>query len=439
MDASEYISLIYEWQNLILKREGVERDIERPVLLSIPSKPIKIITGFRRTGKSFLAQRIAKKLVGQGMYRIDNVLYLNFEDFRLSETNSAQKLASVYELFLTDIAKSGPKLILLDEIQNVSGWDKFVRTIYEKDDDVRIILTGSNSELLSAELGSNLAGRFIEFSILPFSFKEFLLYRNVTVENKNDYLKNRKTVDKLFSEYVKYGGLPEVFEIATEDAKFSYLRGIVTKVVLDDIVKRFKVDNIDVLERLLNYVLSNIGSVVSCTNIRNRLKDAGSDIKVETVIKYIGYFASALAVLEVNKFEWKQRKVFSTSKKYYAMDLGLAALFRPLKENYSMRLENLVLLHLKRSSDGICYGVNERGREIDFIVRNKDGEWDKYQVCVQPEEHNLARELEVFGLVDKHLQKGKNYFITLKDSLKSPMLTKHKIVHLNLIGWLLGI
>ena len=246
-------------------------------------------------------------------------------------------------------------------------------------------------------------------------------------------------VDGLFSEYLKYGGLPEVFEIATEDAKFSYLRGIVTKVVLDDIVKRFKVDNIDVLERLLNYVLSNIGSVVSCTNIRNRLKDAGSDIKVETVIKYMGYFVSALAVLEVGKFEWKQRKVFSTSKKYYSMDMGLAALFRPLKENYSMRIENLVLLHLMRNFADICYGVNERGREIDFIVRNESGDWNKYQISVQPEEHNLARELEVFALVDKHLKKGENYFITMKDSFKSPMLTEHKIAHLNLIGWLLGI
>ena len=186
MDASGYISLIYEWQNLILKREGVVREIEGPVLSAIPSKPIKIIAGFRRTGKSFLAQRIAKRLVGQGLYRIDNILYLNFEDFRLSDINSAKKLASVYDLFITDIAKDGPKLILLDEIQNVSGWDKFVRTIYEKDEEIRIILTGSNSELLSAELGSNLAGRFIEFFILPFSFREFLLYRGIIVKDKKD-------------------------------------------------------------------------------------------------------------------------------------------------------------------------------------------------------------------------------------------------------------
>lgn len=439
MDASGYTGLIYEWQNLILKREGVEREIERSVLSSIPSKPIKIIAGFRRTGKSFLAQRIAKKLVGQGAYRIDNVLYLNFEDFRLSETNSARKLASVYDLFLTTIAKGGPKLVFLDEIQNVSGWDRFVRTIYEKDEETRIILTGSNSELLSAELGSNLAGRFIEFFILPFSFREFLLYRDVIVKDKNDYGRNKKTVDRLFSEYVKYGGLPEVFEIATEDAKLSYLRGIVTKVVLDDIVKRFGVENVDVLERLLTYVLSNIGSVVSCTNLRNRLKESGSDVKVETVIKYIGYFVSALAVLEVNKFEWKQRKVFSTSKKYYAMDLGLAALFRPLSENYPMRLENLVLLHLKPTVGDICYGVNERGREIDFIVRNRRGTWEKYQVSAEAGEHNLARELDVFALADKHLHKGKNYFLTMKEDFRSPALTEHDIDHVNVTEWLLGI
>ncbi|MBI2974840.1 MAG: ATP-binding protein, partial [Deltaproteobacteria bacterium] len=421
----------------ILKRRGVARYNESDILSSIPSKPIKIITGFRRAGKSFLAQRIAKQLVENGKYKIENILYLNFEDYQLSDVNSAKKLGDVYAVFLSDIAKTGPKLIFLDEIQNVSGWDKFVRTIYEKEDDIEIILTGSNSELLSAELGSNLAGRFIEFFLFPFDFKEFLSYKNIFIRDENDYLRNKAELEKLFAEYLNYGGLPEIFEISSEDAKFSYLKGIITKVVLDDIVKRFNVDNVDVLERLLNYVLSNVGGAVSYTNLKNKIKQLGLEVKVETVIKYVSYFAKTFVVFELNKFDWKQRKVFSSSKKYFATDVGLTSLFRPSRENLSMKLENLIFLHLKKKNGNIFYGANERGREVDFILRRDDIYYDKYQVCSGLDKDNLARELGVFNLSDKYLKGGDNFILTSKADIEPEVLKKYHVNHYNIIRWLL--
>lgn len=439
MDKNAIITLIYDWQNLILKRRGVERYNESAILSVIPSKPIKIITGFRRAGKSFLAQRIAKTLVEKKEYKIENILYLNFEDYNLADINSAKKLGEIYSIFLSDIAKDGLKLIFLDEIQNVQGWDKFVRTIYEKNEDTTIILTGSNSELLSAELGSNLAGRYIEFFLFPFSFREFLSYKKIEVKNENDYLRQKAELEKLFSEYTCFGGLPEIFEIATEDAKYSYLKGITTKVVLDDIVKRFNVDNVDVLERLLSYILSNIGTVVSYTNLKDRLKSLGIEIKVETVIKYITYFAKAFVVLEVNKFDWKQRRTFSSSKKFYSMDVGLASLYRAGHENFSMKLENLVFLHLRRKTDKIFYGVNERGREIDFILNRDDNTFDKYQICSDLNKDNLARELGVFDLSDKYLKKGTNLILTLTNELEPAVLKKHNASHCNIMKWLLEI
>ncbi len=439
MNKTDIITLIYEWQNLILKRRGVARYNEPAILSSIPSKPIKIITGFRRAGKSFLAQRIAKQLVENEKYKIENILYLNFEDYQLSDINSAKRLGEIYAIFLSDVAKVGPKLIFLDEIQNVPGWDKFVRTIYEKEEEIEIILTGSNSELLSAELGSNLAGRFIEFFLFPFDFKEFLSYKNISIKDENDYLRHKAELEKLFAEYLNYGGLPEMFEISSEDAKFSYLKGILTKVVLDDIVKRFNVDNVDVLERLLNYVLSNVGGAISYTNLKNKIKLLGLEVKVETVIKYVNYFAKTFVVFELNKFDWKQRKIFSSSKKYFSTDVGLTSLFRPSRENLPMKLENLVFLHLKKKNDNIFYGVNERGREIDFILRRDDIYYDKYQVCSDLDKDNLTRELGVFDLSDKYLKKGDNFILTSKASVEPEILKKYHVNHYNIIKWLLEI
>jgi predicted AAA+ superfamily ATPase len=324
MEVEELSVLIYEWQSFLLSQdEGIERDAEKMILESIGSKPMKIITGFRRSGKSFIVQRIARKLVNSKKYSRENLLYLNFEDFRLAEVLSPKDLSRIYDFFLSRIAKKGKKLLILDEIQNVNGWDKWIRTVYEKEKDIEIILTGSNSQLLSQELGTNLAGRFIEFFIFPFSFKEFLTYRQISVNHEKDYLQNRQEIRTQFYEFLKFGGLPEVLDIRNEESKLSYLQGIVTKVILDDVIKRFNIENINLLEKLLSYLLSTAGNIVAYTKLKNRIQAYGLyDIKVETIIKYINYLTKPFALVELNKFDWKQSKVFSTSKKFYAIDTG---------------------------------------------------------------------------------------------------------------------
>ena len=144
------LDVIYEWQKLIMSRGGVKRALESRVLASVGTKPIKIITGFRRSGKSFLLQRVANFLVQNKQVKLDNLLYLNFEDYRLLAVNDAESLGEAFNVFLQDVAVDGPKLIILDEIQNVENWDKFVRTLYEKSNNLDIYLTGSNSELLAS-------------------------------------------------------------------------------------------------------------------------------------------------------------------------------------------------------------------------------------------------------------------------------------------------
>jgi hypothetical protein len=431
--------IIYEWQSFLLSQEeGIEREAEKLILESIGSKPMKIITGFRRSGKSFIVQRIARKLVTAKKYARENLLYLNFEDFRLAEVLAPKDLSRIYEFFLSRIAKKGKKLLILDEIQNVNGWDKWIRTMYEKEKDIEIILTGSNSQLLSQELGTNLAGRFIEFFIFPFSFREFLLYRQITIKRENEYLKSRQEIRTLFFEFLKFGGLPEVLDIRNEESKLSYLQGIVTKVILDDVIKRFKIENINLLEKLLSYLLSTAGNIVAYTKLKNRIQAYGLyDIKIETIIKYINYLTKPFALVELNKFDWKQSKVFSTSKKFYSIDTGLLSLYRPFNENYPFRLENVLFLELKRSNREMYYGLIENNSEIDFLTHSHLEDWHLYQVTAELKEENLKRELNAFYLADKHLNKGKCTVFTLEEEQKSLTFKGVEIRQRNILQYLL--
>ncbi|HRG48243.1 MAG TPA: ATP-binding protein [Leptospiraceae bacterium] len=439
MTEEELSVLIYEWQSFLLSQdEGIERNAEKIILESIGSKPMKIITGFRRSGKSFIVQRIARKLVNSKKYSRENLLYLNFEDFRLAEVLSPKDLSRIYDFFLSRIAKKGKKLLILDEIQNVNGWDKWIRTIYEKEKDIEIILTGSNSQLLSQELGTNLAGRFIEFFIFPFSFKEFLTYRQINVNHEKDYLQNRQEIRTQFYEFLKFGGLPEVLDIRNEESKLSYLQGIVTKVILDDVIKRFNIENINLLEKLLSYLLSTAGNIVAYTKLKNRIQAYGLyDIKVETIIKYINYLTKPFALVELNKFDWKQSKVFSTSKKFYAIDTGLLSLYRPFNENYPYRLENVLFLELKRKTREMYYGLIENHAEIDFLTHSNLENWHLYQVSAELKEENLKRELNAFYLADKHLKRGKFTVFTLEEESNDLSFKGISIYQRNIIRYLL--
>lgn len=438
MDKEAVLTIIYEWQKIVNSRDGVERNIEPQLLSSFGSKPIKIVTGFRRAGKSFLLQRIAKQLIQTNHIKQENLLYLNFEDYRLMGVNDPSKLGELFDVFISDISTAGKKLIIFDEIQNIENWDKFIRTLHEKSSDVDIYLTGSNSELLSSEIGSNLSGRFIEFFLFPFSFDEFLRFNHLNITTEKAYQQNKQAIDKLFAEYIRFGGLPEIFSITDNDARISYLSGIVTKVILDDIVKRFKVSNIDVLEKLFVYLICTIGQVISYTSLKNRLSGLGLKIKLETVITYIDYFTKVFSVIGLRKFSWNQNKIFEHSQKFYAIDPGLLSLYRPIEENYAFRLENIIFLELRRRFKNDCYyGINDSGKEIDFLINAEKRRWDKYQVTLELNEENMKRELDVFALSDKHLEKGKNVLLSLKDHDQSQTYNNIDIDVKNIIKWLL--
>ena len=439
MEKDDIIRLIAEWQNRILRIQGIYREYLDALHATIGSKPIKIITGFRRSGKSFLVQLAARKLIGNNTFSVSNILYLNFEDFRLAGINTPEKLDTFYRVFRSEIADGKKKLLIFDEIQNVNNWDRFIRTIYETDHDVEIILTGSNSRLLSSEIGSNLAGRFIELSILPFDFKEYLRYMDIKISNAADYFRNQEKIHYHFSQYVKFGGLPEILSINSETARFSYIEGIISKVILDDIIKRFNIKHTTVVEKTLFYLFSAIGNIISFTKISNHLKRLDISIKNETLIKYMQYMLTTFAIYETNKFDWKLGKLFGTTRKYYAVDTGVVNLYPGMVSNYSKQLENIVFLKLKRNRKQINFGALPSGKEIDFITQTANGEFEKYQVTQTLHKDNYDRELSSFLLQNTYLKDGKNILLTLDENEEEIDYQDAKVLKKNLIRWLLGL
>lgn len=436
------ISLIVEMQNSILKTEGITRYCEDAVYRSMQSKPVKIITGFRRSGKSFLVKQIARRLVEESAYRSENILYLNFEHYRLSEINSPEKLDGVFTVFRKSIAKEPEKLLLIfDEIQKVENWDRFIRTVYEMNgDNVEIILTGSNSELLSGELGSNLAGRFIEFRLLPFSFREFLDYSGISIKKKIDLVRNKDAVAKLFSQYRVTGGLPETFSIADESARYSYLQGIISKVIIDDVVQRFGIKNPDIVEKILYFLNLNAGNVISLSRLGNFIARTGSGMSANSVIQYVNFIIRSFAVFEVRKFDWKQGRVFETVKKYYSIDTGITNSFDHTVRNNAKMLENIVFLELLRRKDSIYFASTKSVKEIDFIARSRNEDtFIKYQVTEVLTDENRKRELSAFLTDDEYLSCGENILLTAFGENEQIKYLSTAINKINLIEWLCAV
>lgn len=431
--------IIAKWHNIILASAGIERIYENQILKSLGSAPIKIITGFRRSGKSYMIRRIAKRLIDEKRIEIKDILYLNFEDFALRTVKTPEDLNEILEYFLATSNPKAKKLLIFDEIQNIHDWDKFIRTIYELNSNnmQEIIITGSNSELLSAELGSNLAGRFIEFRIQPFLFKEYIKYNSLEVNSEADYYRLKPQINSLFYSYMKFGGLPEVLQIIDDDTKQSYLTGILSKVVLDDIVKRFKVRNSDLLDMLLKYLLSNIGNHSSMLKLQKYLASQSFKIDINTLFKYINYYPKTFVLYDLLEFNWKNSKVLNINKKFYAVDTGVANLHPPSVGNFSKQLENLVYLQLLSKYDppDIFY-ANTNKCEIDFIVQQPSSIL-KIQVTQELNTDNEARELGSFAKVDKYLNSGENLLISLDDVEEVINYKKIKIRKVNLIKWLL--
>jgi predicted AAA+ superfamily ATPase len=342
----------------MIKRELYLEKIRR----LINTEPIKIITGVRRSGKTYLLHSIKEELIERGISK-ENIFLISFESQKYNKIQNFMEL----DVCVNNLIKntSGKIYLLFDEIQNIVGWEKSINS-YRVDFDCDIYITGSNSELLSGELATLIAGRYFHIDVYPFSFKEFLQYKK---EINSIDVKNKEL--QLFNEYVKYGGMPSLQQVQDID-KFSYLEDIYSTILLKDIISRHNLRNAEILNRILTFIISNIGQPVSANGISKYLKHENLKVSADTVLNYLSFSKNACFIHEAKKENLKGKKVLKTNGKYYLVDHGFnQAIIGKDMENTGQILENIVYIELLRRGYDVKVG-DINGREVDFVCNKAD-------------------------------------------------------------------
>lgn len=317
-----------------------------------------IITGQRRAGKTFLLYKRIQQLIKTGM-DTKTFLYVNFEDERLLEFSYRDfdaLIESYKELY------SLKPVIFLDEIQNIEGWEKFVRRL--ADTGYRVYLTGSNASMLSKEMASTLGGRFLIKEIDTLSFSEFLVFRNIKLSENFEFSEQRFEIKKLFDEWFNYGGFPEIMKFQD---KREYLNNIFLKVFLGDIITRYQLRNKFALQLMVKKLAESTTDEVSFNRIKHIIQSTGVKVGTATIIEYINYLEDSFLIRSVVNYEHKISNR-ETRKKYYFRDHGLLLLF--LAESSVQTLETLVFNHLNHLyPDEVSY--LRENLEVDFMVPGK--------------------------------------------------------------------
>lgn len=350
----------------------IARKLYTQQLLDFIDKPlIKVITGMRRSGKSALLELLRGDLLRRGIHK-DNIIYINFESLQFAELR--EYLALYHHVMALAKEQSGRVYLLLDEIQNVSGWEQAVNS-FRVDLDCDIYLTGSNAKLLASELATLLAGRYVEIRLLPLSFAEYLEFA------KSNVAEATLPVQKQFQNYLRYGGLPGIHQMKWEDNTVTqYLTDIYNSVILKDVISRNSIRDTALLESIVHYIMDNIGNTFSAKTISDFMKSQGRSLSTETVYTYLRALEGAFIVHKVMRYNIKGKRLLETQEKYYLDDLGLRHAIMGYKANdIGGILENVVYLELLRRGYKVSIGKLD-SREVDFIGE-KQGEKLYVQVC----------------------------------------------------------
>ena len=319
-------------------------------------KPVvKVITGMRRVGKSYLLRQIIDQLHAEGVAPA-NILYVDKESLDFEHIRTYRDLnALAKEAFEP---RPGQKFLLVDEVQEIADWEKAIASLGGRGD-VDILITGSNAHLFSSELATLLSGRYVEFPVYPLSFGEHLLFRGDRAAD----------AQQEFLSYLRFGGLPAIhhFELE-EELVYHYLGAIYDTILLKDIVKRHAVRNVQLLESIARYLFDNIGNVVSAKRIADYLKSQRLKVGVETVQNYLSYFLEALVAHRAQRYDLKGKRLLEIHDKYYLGDIGVRhALLGYREADINGLLENIVFLELRRR--GYQVHVGKIGnREVDFVA-----------------------------------------------------------------------
>lgn len=400
----------------MIKRESYMARI-RPF---IDGDLIKVLTGIRRSGKSVMLELIKDELRARGVTE-EQLVAFNFEDMRNAQLCTAEALHD--ELVRRAASIKGKIYFFFDEIQEVERWERCVNSL-RVEMDCDIYITGSNAKLLSGELATYLAGRYVEFIIYPFSFSEFLaLYHSVEPD---------ADTRTCFDRYLTFGGMPYLANLRfDETACRQYLRDLFNSVELKDIVKRNNVRDVDMLERIIAYVTANIGTTFSSTAISKYLKNERRRVSPETVLNYLKACSDAFLFYQVRRQDLQGKKILTVNEKYYVADHGIReAVVGGNMRDINLVLENIVFMEALRRGYSVTVGkVGER--EIDFVCE-RHGEKCYIQVTyLLAAEETVQREFGVY----EHVQDNFPKYVVSLDEFD---MSRNGVRHYNIRDFLLA-
>lgn len=377
---------------------------------------IKVITGIRRSGKSTLLKQMIDELKDKGVKQ-ERIIYINFEDIEMSFIKNDVDLNSYIKKKIKDDEKY---YLFFDEIQNVIDWEKAVNS-FKATKNVSIFITGSNSNLLSGELATLLAGRYVSFKIQPFSFKEVCELKGIEEKEK---------IEKAFEDYMKWGGMPQRFYFNDEQETKNYLIDLYDSIVVKDIISRYKVKDVELLNKILEYLMSTPAQQFSVTNIVNYLKSESRNCSNETLYNYLSYITNSFIMNKAKRYDIKGKRVLSTNDKYYLTDLGLGQVKSPIKaKGKGSVLENIVYNELINRGYEVLVGKSD-SFEIDFIASYFDEKIYVQVAYILADDDVIEREFGAF----KEIQDNYPKYVLTMDKLD---FSQNGIIHKNVIDWLL--
>jgi len=380
------------WQGKVksyIKREKIAQFIEY-----LPARQIITISGIRRCGKSTLAREAINYLIESGVNPY-NILFVNLEQpYFLEYQHDANYLNTIYDTYLKLANPQGKTYVIFDEIQFFQNWQVFMKSKYESSD-IKFIITGSNSSLLSNDLNTLLSGRTLEIHLDTFSFKEFLDYKEIPYHNEIERIAHRIAIAQAKEEYLKWGGFYEVFNEKNVYVKKEILIGYAKNIIYQDIVPRYGIRNSSELERLFFYLLSNATSILNYSKLADIF-----DISTKKVKEYIGYFEDVFLLKRIDRYHSKPKERIRSAKKIYVKDNGFLEIAPKHSENLGMRLENLVFNILSLADSEVSYLRDKY--EVDFYSKGV-----LYQVTYDLEdEKTKKRELGAFKYFKNERTKG---------------------------------
>lgn len=371
---------------------------------------IKILAGIRRCGKSTILEMLHKELISKGIDE-SNIICKRYTSFEIDDCYTAKDM---YNDIKKEMINDNKYYLLLDEVQEIDGWEKAINSLLE-DTNADIYVTGSNSKLMSSEISTYLTGRYVLIPVYPLSFKEYLDFKSSSTKSKKD----------LLNEYIKFGGFP-IVALGNYDEQSAYqiVEGIYNSVVINDIALTNNLVNFDLFNRVVKFIIENVGKTFSANSIVKFLKSEGRALSVESIYNYLEWLEKAFVIYRCRRYDLQRKSVLKTQEKFYLADQSLKYCimgFNP--KSIASMLENIVYFELKRRGYEVYIGKLGT-KEIDFVAIKRDERIYVQVFRTLPE--NSDREIGNLLVIKDQYPK---YVVTL-DELSTGNVNGVKIIHL---------